>query len=242
MMALIAGTGLEALFPAGENLPQKSNAWGDPSAALQRVITQQGELLVLNRHGDDGEIPPHRVNYRANIAALRDAGATSVLSINTVGSITSPDRVGSLCVPHQVIDLTWGREATFFDGGQTGRKHIDLTWPFDAGLRERVLSAGEQCGAGLVHQGVYVCMQGPRLETAAEIDYLKRMGGDIVGMTLMPEAALAREAGLAYAAVCPMVNAAAGIMGVPISIEDIETTASELMPCLKQLTTHLLAG
>jgi purine nucleoside phosphorylase len=165
---------------------------------------------VLPRHGANNDIPAHMINYRANIALLGQLGVRRIVGLNTVGVITSVCRPGQLAVPRQLIDYTWGRQGSYFDGGPDGLRHIEFTEPFAAGLRSALLSAAGRAGVTCADGGVYAVVQGPRLETAAEVDRLERDGADFVGMTALPEAALAAELGIEYACVALAVNAAAG--------------------------------
>ena len=155
-------------------------------------------------------IAPHEVNYRANLWALKDAGADSVVSVASVGGIRNDIWPGGILLPHQVIDYTWGRPSTFFEGPGAPVNHIDFTEPYSRVMRARLLKAAAAAGERVTDGGVYAATQGPRLETAAEINRLERDGADIVGMTGMPEAALAREIGLEYAALTVVANYAAG--------------------------------
>jgi 5'-methylthioinosine phosphorylase len=168
------------------------------------------EVVYLARHGEGHSIPPHLVNYRANIWALRAQGVAGIIAVAAVGGI-APDLVpGRLAVPHQILDYTWGRQHTYFDGGAAGVTHIDFTHPYSEGMRQRILTAAAKAREEVRPDGVYATTQGPRLESAAEINLLERDGADMVGMTGMPEAALARELGVEYAAVAAVVNFAAG--------------------------------
>src|SRR5206468_6028728 len=166
-------------------------------------------VIFLARHGDAHTIPPHDVNYRANLWALKEQGAREVVSVVSVGGIRKTLGPGKIVVPHQIIDCTWGRAHTYFDSGAQVR-HIDFTEPYTGALRARLLGAAKKIGEKVIDGAVYAATQGPRLETAAEIDRLEKEGADIVGMTGMPEASLAREIDLAYAAVAAVVNHAAG--------------------------------
>ena len=194
--------------------PQRSisarTEFGEPSAPLSLGKLGGREVLFLARHGEAHSIPPHQVNYRANIRALKDAGAARIASVATVGGIRRELGPGTLVVPDQIIDYTWGRAASFFEGPGAKVTHIDFTEPYSAPLRKALLAAARTCGEAVVDGGCYGTTQGPRLETAAEIARMERDGADLVGMTAMPEAALAREAGLEYAAIAVVVNHAAG--------------------------------
>ena len=212
-LAVVGGTGADLLFGERENAAAaEETPFGRPSAAIRRVnVSGRDEPLgFLARHGADGSIPPHRVNYRANLWALKQFGPDLVVAINAVGGI-SPDAVPPrLCIPDQLIDYTWGREHTFSDGKLAPLQHVDFTLPYSAGARDRLLGACRALELDVLTSGTYGATQGPRLETSAEIDRLERDGCTIVGMTAMPEAGLARELGLPYACCAVIVNRAAG--------------------------------
>lgn len=210
MLAIIGGSGLTRLSTlAVAHREVVRTPYGDPSSTLLFGQVAGGDAVFLARHGHGHTIPPHRVNYRANIWALREKGAKSIVAVASVGGICdcSP---GDLVLPHQLIDYTSGREMTYFDGGEGSVAHVDFTRPYSPELREKCLAAAAAAGLPLRDGGVYGAVNGPRLETAAEIDRLARDGATLVGMTGMPEASLARELGLPYAAVCVVVNHAAG--------------------------------
>jgi 5'-deoxy-5'-methylthioadenosine phosphorylase len=211
MLAIIGGSGLSKL--AGMAKARRKAArtpYGTPSAALTFGRIGKRDVVFLARHGERHSIAPHEINYCANLWALKKAGAREVLSVATVGGIASALAPGSLVVPHQLIDYTWGRRATFFQGRGKAVTHIDFTEPYSSGVRAKLLAAARACGAAIVDKGIYGATQGPRLETAAEIDRMARDGADLVGMTGMPEAALAREISLEYAALAVVANYAAG--------------------------------
>jgi 5'-methylthioadenosine phosphorylase len=211
MLAVIGGSGL-AQFEGLAQVRRKTvhTPFGDSSAALSFGRIGSEEIVFLARHGDGHSIAPHEVNYRANIWALKEAGAKEVVAIATVGGIHKDMGPGALVVPDQIIDYTWGRASTFSQGPGVPVRHIDFTEPYSGLVRQRILDAALACGEKVTPRGVYAATQGPRLETAAEIDRLARDGADLVGMTGMPETALAREAGLEYAAIAVVVNHAAG--------------------------------
>src|SRR5205807_3424563 len=165
---------------------------GKPSGALAFGCIADRDVVFLARHGDGHSIAPHEVNYRANLWALKDAGASEVVAVAAVGAIRRDLEPGALLLPHQLIDYTWGRRSTYFEGPGTPVNHIDFTEPYSRGLRSRLLNAALACGEQMGDGGVYAATQGPRLETAAEIDRPERDGGEVVGMTVMPEAAAAR--------------------------------------------------
>ena len=223
--ALIIGSGFESLPTLGE--PHRvSTRFGDPSAPVQLVDIGGCPVLSLARHGRPHSIPPHAINYRANLLALSELGATTVIALNTVGVITDVCAPGSIALPAQIIDYTWGREHTIFDGADGRVEHIEFTLPFSEGLRRRILDAAGVAGVPCHDGGVYAATQGPRLETAAEIDRFERDGADFVGMTAMPEAAIAAELGLDYASIAMVVNQAAGRSDVPIHADVEANTAA----------------
>lgn len=213
--AVIIGSGFPALSGEGQGR-RVTTRFGGPSAAIQTTTLEGTLLLSLRRHGEDHSIPPHAINYRANLAALKELGAEQVIALNTVGVISALCDSGQLAVPDQILDYTWGREHTIFDGSDGVVRHIDVTEPFSATLRSRLLAAATRAGVDCHDGGVYAATQGPRLETAAEIDRLERDGADYVGMTAMPEASLALELELDYACIAMIVNRAAGRGDTPI--------------------------
>lgn len=211
MLAIIGGTGLTQL----DNLEITRRLivrtpYGEPSQPLIFGEIDGREVIFLARHGNGHTIPPHEVNYRANISALHLQGVTEIAAVATVGGIHAELAPGVIAMPHQIIDYTNGRKSTFFDGIDLPVKHIDFTEPYCSIMRNNWEQAALSIGEPLVNHGVYAATQGPRLETAAEINRLERDGATMVGMTGMPEAALARELGISYAAICPIANYAAG--------------------------------
>lgn len=226
-IAIIGGTGLTELAgPANLEMHDVNTPLGRPSGSVQSGEWNGADVLFLARHGHPHAVPPHKINYRANIMALKQLGADVILAVNAVGGIHPDLGTGALAVPHQVVDLTWGRESTFFDGEHMPLDHIDFTHPFDEVLRQALLATAQEIALPVADFGVVAVTQGPRLETAAEIDYLERIGCDLVGMTSMPEAALARELGLPYASVCLVVNPAAGRSVGEITLDDIHAVLS----------------
>ena len=210
-VAIVGGTGLsslEGLAVAAEL--DIETPFGAPSAPIVKAVLGGKNVLFLARHGLPHRFPPHKVNYRANLWALKEAGAEAVIGVNAVGGIHPAMGAGHFCVPHQVIDYTWGREGSFFEVDLQWVTHIDFTYPYDSALRDRLIQLLARSGLPYSSQGVYGATQGPRLETAAEIMRMERDGCDIVGMTGMPEAALARELELPYACLALVVNPAAG--------------------------------
>jgi 5'-methylthioinosine phosphorylase len=207
-LALIAGSGFERLgFPVVTRSPTKT-PYGEPSSAVLTLDVGGARVPCIARHGEEHELAPHEINYRANLWALHQRGVRTCVALNTVGAIGAGYLPGELAVPEQLIDYTAGRASTY--GGAGGAVvHVDFTLPFSPELRGRIAAAVVDCGFGC-RGGVYGVTQGPRLETAAEIDRLERDGCTMVGMTAMPEAGLARELGLDYAICAVAVNYAAG--------------------------------
>jgi len=211
VLAIIGGSGLTKL--ANLEVTQRKvsrTPYGEPSGPLTFGRIVDCDLIFLARHGYGHTIAPHEVNYRANLWALKDAGADRIVSVASVGSIARELGPGSLVIPDQIVDYTWGRRSTFFEGSGSPVNHIDFTEPFSASLRKALLQAANDCNEKVHDGGVYAATQGPRLETAAEINRLERDGAAIVGMTGMPEAALAREISLEYATIAVVANYAAG--------------------------------
>ncbi|MDZ4759589.1 MAG: S-methyl-5'-thioinosine phosphorylase [Alphaproteobacteria bacterium] len=211
MLAIVGGSGFSRLANLkGVRTEAVSTPYGEPSGPMTFGTVNGRPMAFLARHGYEHTIAPHEINYCANMWVLKEKGVDSVISIAAVGGIRKEFGPGVLVVPHQIIDYTWGRRATFFEGRGKPVTHIDFTEPYTGELRERILAAAAACSQPIAERGVYAATQGPRLETAAEIDRLERDGADLVGMTGMPEAALARELGLKYAAIAVVANHAAG--------------------------------
>jgi 5'-deoxy-5'-methylthioadenosine phosphorylase len=220
--AIIGGTGL-AQLPGFEisRREEIATVWGKPSSTLLRGKLYGAEVIFLARHGERSAIPPHKINYRANIQALKDAGAARIVAAAAVGGIRADMGPAKLIVPDQIIDYTHGRTATFFEDDLEHVVHIDFTHPYTPSLRTKLLDAGARAGLALIDGGVYGCTQGPRLETPAEIRRMERDGCDLVGMTGMPEASLARELEMEYACCAVVANWAAGKGEGEISMEEI---------------------
>ena len=243
MLAIIGGSGLTQLsFLEVSRREVVRTPYGEPSGTLTFGRIGLQEVVFIARHGHGHTIPPHRVNYRANLWALvKAAKATEIISVASVGGIRADMGPGVLVVPHQIIDYTSGRLATFYDGGDDHVIHVDFTEPYDRGIRDRLLCAGEAVSLPLIDGAVYATTQGPRLETAAEINRFERDGADIVGMTGMPEAALARELETPYAAICVVANWAAGRADSAnvIHFEKIEAVLQDAMGKVRCIIEHL---
>jgi 5'-methylthioinosine phosphorylase len=211
MLAIIGGTGLTQLTNLEISHRQVMRTpYGEPSGAITFGRLRQHEVMFIARHGYGHTIPPHEVNYRANLWALKEQGAQRIISVAAVGGIRADLLPGVIVLPDQIIDYTYGREFTYFDGRDCSVTHIDFTQPYSQVLRQQILDAGRCAAIPCLDGGVYAATQGPRLDTAAEINRLERDGADMVGMTGMPEAGLAKELGLNYAAIAVVVNHAAG--------------------------------
>ncbi len=243
-IAIIAGTGFSQL--PGVDARRREivrTPYGEPSDALLFARVGEREVVFLPRHGAGGAIAPHRINYRANLWALKKIGIRRIIALAAVGAIDARLAPGDLVLPHQLIDYTWGRDHTFYDGAAarlvegddaidgeihgaiealSGVRHIDFSQPYSEAARQQIIAAGQKSGLALSAAGVYAATQGPRLESAAEIDRLQRDGASIVGMTGMPEAALAKELNLEYATLALVVNPAAGRSAQEISMAMIE--------------------
>lgn len=214
MLAIIGGTGLTKL--ANLNITRRQvvrTPYGDPSGALTFGEINGCEVVFIARHGYGHTIAPHEISYRANIWALAEQKLAGIVSVATVGGIRADLAPGKLIVPDQIIDYTWGRKHTFFEGKDKPVSHVDFTVPFSQSVREAILNASQTLHESVLDGGVYACTQGPRLETAAEIRRFEGDGADMVGMTGMPEAALAREIGVPYAMLAVVANWAAGKNG-----------------------------
>jgi 5'-methylthioinosine phosphorylase len=211
MLAIIGGSGLTRLSTLSvAHREVVRTPYGAPSSALVFGQIAGRDVVFLARHGHGHTIPPHRVNYRANLWALHSRGVDTIVAVASVGGIAASYAPGDLILPAQIIDYTSDRASTFFDGGDQKVVHVDFTHPYTPGLRQRCLDASRIAGVPLRDGGVYGAVSGPRLETAAEIDRMERDGATMVGMTGMPEASLARELGIGYAAIAVVVNHAAG--------------------------------
>jgi purine nucleoside phosphorylase len=232
--ALIAGSGFRD-FAVDAPADAVMTDYGPPSSAIRHLPYGEQRVYLIARHGEDLQIPAHRVNYRANLQALKQLEVNSVIAVNTVGVINASLRPGQLAVPDQLIDYTWGRDHSIHDGKSDNLAHLDFTEPFSAELRQKILAAADAAGVVCHDGGVYAVTQGPRLETAAEVRRFARDGADFVGMTALPEASIAMELGMKYACLSLIVNFAAGLGDSSIH-EDLDAyTASARMLSMKVL-------
>ena len=222
LTAILGGSGLAEL--EGLTITHREvmrTEYGEPSGALTFGKMSGRDIVFLNRHGPGHTIPPHRVNYLANVFAMKQAGAKRIIAINAVGGIDNVLEPIGLVIPDQILDYTYAREHTFFDSEHGPVRHVDFTFPYSEALRRKIIDIASHNGVSLTSSGTYAATQGPRFETAAEINRMERDGATIVGMTGMPEAILAREIDLDYAMIAVVSNAAAGRSGVEISVDEI---------------------
>jgi 5'-methylthioinosine phosphorylase len=237
-LALIGGTGLTELDEHGESIGIDT-PYGPPSAAIRVVETSPLRLLFLPRHGSPHRFPPHCVNYRANMWALREAGADQVLAVSAVGGITEKCIPGALVAPDQLIDYSWGREHSYCDSENVPLVHVDFTKPYEGPLRRALLQAGKNAALDILDGGCIGVFQGPRLESTAEVERARRDGCDMAGMTSLPEAGLARELGLDYAGIAVISNYGAGVSDQLISEDDIAETLREPMTRVRKVVRAL---
>ena len=245
-LAVIGGTGVYALGELADvESQQPVTPYGAPSGPI-RIGTYAGKRVAfLARHGEGHSLPPHKINYRANLAALKSVGAQRVLALNTVGGITANFGPRVLACPDQLIDYTWGRVSTLGEEPGSEVLHVDFGEPYTASLRTQVADAAGIAGVPLQMGGCYAATQGPRLETKAEIVRLRRDGCDLVGMTGMPEAVIARELGLDYACLAIVANWAAGAgpdADEVIALQDVLDNVSAAMDGAARILRTMLAG
>ncbi len=230
MLAIIGGSGLTALHGLKIKRQQmQPTPYGESSGPLTFGMLNDKEIVFLPRHGNPHVIPPHKINYRANIWALKENGVNNIIAVNAVGGITnemSPERIA---IPSQIIDYTWGRKHTYFEENIDEVTHVDFTYPYSAFLRNALMQASHAIHLNCFDGGTYGATQGPRLETTAEIQRMEQDGCDLVGMTGMPEAALAREQDINYASICLVVNWAAGKSEDIITMNEIEKNLKDGM-------------
>ena len=243
MLAVIGGSSLSQL--AGLDVSHREvlrTPYGEPSGAITFGQMFGRPMAFLGRNGYGHTILPHEVNYRANLWALHERGAVGIISVASVGGIRVDLKPGDVVIPHQIIDYTWGRKSTYFEGQDRGVTHVDFTEPYDANLRQQLIEAAREVGVPMSDSAVYAVTQGPRLETAAEIDRLERDGADVVGMTAMPEAALARELGIPYASIGVVANHAAGrgASRHSISFESIQAVLQRSMGGVRNIIEKMV--
>lgn len=243
MIAVIGGSGLTQL----ENLKITHRKivrtpHGEPSGPITFGEIDGHKAIFLARHGYGHTLAPHEINYRANMWAIQAQGASDVIAVCTVGGIAAGLGAGVIAVPDQIIDYTWGRPSTYFEGAEQPVTHIDFTHPYDEGLRALALNSAKDVGISVVNGGTYAATQGPRLESKAEVDRLERDGATMVGMTGMPEAALARELKMGYAHIAVVVNPAAGrgASAKSVSLDDIGRVMTETMGSVRLIVARMV--
>ncbi len=244
-LAIIGGTGLTQFddLDVVQVHHQFDTELGQPSGDIIEARLGQRRLLFLPRHDHPHRLAPHLINYRANLLALNMLGADEIIAVNAVGGIHPSMPAGHISIPQQIIDYTWGRQQTFFDGRYKPLNHIDFTFPYDEALRLKLIKlvASLNLAKGFSDFSVYGASQGPRLETSAEIDRLEKDGCDLVGMTGMPEAALARELAIPYVSLCLVVNPAAGRSEGLITLDEIQRVLNSGMVEVKRIITAFAA-
>lgn len=244
MLGIIGGTGFNQL----PELSLLQSDWvdtpyGTPSSAIQQARWCEQDIAFLARHGQPHTIPPHKINYRANIWALQKMGVSHIVAIAAVGGISVAE--GALVLPDQIVDYTYGREHTYYDGNPDAEfklEHIDFSLPYCGILRGQLIGSATQSGIELIENGCYGATQGPRLESAAEIQRMQRDGCSIVGMTGMPEASLAKELGMSYACIAVVVNPAAGLSQQAITLESMQHVLKQGTKQVATLIGQLLVG
>lgn len=232
-IGLIGGSGLSEGKVKKEAISVET-PYGQPSAGYEVEEYNSLKVLFLKRHGPEHSIPPHKVNYRANIYGFKHLGVERVFGVFAVGSLNTKISPGSIVIPDQIIDFTQGvRESSFYEGPKV--VHIDFTEPFCSEMRRALIKTAKNLNIAIVPTATYICVNGPRLETAAEIRFFRKTGADIVGMTLMPEASLARELELCYAAVAVVGNYAAGVSKKPLTVREVIESMNKSRESLKKL-------
>ncbi len=237
-IAVIGGSGFYDLDLEEVGQVTIDTVYGEAQANIG--LLEGKRVAFMPRHGAGHTVPPHLVNYRANIAALEKIGVHKVLATVSVGSLNMDMEPGHLVVVDQFIDFTKNRPLTFYEGGQSGVVHTDMTNPYCSQLRELLIKASKGLNRTVHSHGVYVCTEGPRFESSAEINMFRILGGDMVGMTNVPEVVLAREKGLCYAAVAVVTNYAAGISPRPLSHDEVLAEMSSSRTDLRELLRHVI--
>lgn len=235
-LALIGGTGLQQIkFQHNKNVSIET-----PYGLVKLEIADVNgtEIAFLKRHGEGHTVPPHRINYRGNIWALKQIGVKRILATGAVGSLSPKFGVGEITLIDQFLDFTKNRSQTFYEGGEQGVLHVDVSQPYCSDLREIVAHAAQNINIEIKTSGVYVCTEGPRFETPAEIKMFRMLGGELVGMTGVPEVVLARELGMCYATIALVTNAAAGIINQPLTHAEVIDTMDILSETVAKLVEN----
>lgn len=238
-LAIIGGTGVYDPNILGETREQLiKTPYGEVTVRVGKFLDH--EVAFISRHGPEHQLPPHRINYRANIWSLRHLGVERAIATAAAGSLNPDLHPGDLVMIDQFLDFTRGRTQTFFEGGPDGVVHVDVTHPYCRQLRQALFSSGKKHQLPVCYRGTYVCTEGPRYETAAEIRMFRLLGGDLVGMTNVPEVVLARELGICYAAVAMVTNYAAGISPTPLSHQEVLAVMNRNLDNLRRLILETL--
>lgn len=238
-VGIIGGSGLYGLEGLSvEREAEVATPYGEPSSCFKLGHMNGVKVVFLARHGDRHTIPPHKVNYRANIWGFKSLGAERIISVSAVGGIAETLPPGTVVLLDQIIDATYGaRASTFYDDRAV---HVDFTWPYCPGMRALAMEAAVAAGVPLIPRGTYICLNGPRLETAAEIRHFSAMGADVVGMTAMPETVLAREAEVCLAGIAVVANKAAGLSGGKLTTAEVLETMQASTEKIKLLLGGML--
>jgi 5'-methylthioadenosine phosphorylase len=240
VVGIIGGSGLYEIEGVVTKETRKlSTPFGDPSGPYLIGEFSGRKIVFLPRHGSRHHIPPHRINYRANIWGFKSLGVERILSVGATGGISQGTAPGAIVIPDQIIDMTKQRDSTFYDREEV--MHIDFTEPFCPQVRDFLLKAGDSAGMELKKSATYVCTEGPRLETKAEIDFFSHIGGDVVGMTFMPEASLTREVEICYGGIAVVTNFAAGIKKQKLTAAEVIDVMNEAMAGLRRLLREVLS-
>jgi 5'-methylthioadenosine phosphorylase len=241
MIGIMGGSGLYEI----EGLSVKESRdvdtpFGRPSGPVSKCEYEGRTLCFLPRHGGDHSIPPHKVNYRANVWALKDTGVQKIISVSAVGGINTNFEPGGIVLGSQILDFTKNRISTFFDENDV--VHVDCTYPYCGDMKNIIVTVAKDTGIDIVDGSTYVAVEGPRLETAAEIEFYRSAGADIVGMTAMPEASLAREAEMCYSGIYVVTNYAAGIKGDKLTTDEVVQTMNASADRVKVLLSKVLTS
>ncbi|MGQ9520065.1 MAG: S-methyl-5'-thioinosine phosphorylase [Candidatus Fervidibacter sp.] len=238
---VIGGSGFKQTLPL-ENAKQLTvtTRFGDVHCVLGNWVGR--EVVFLWRHGEGHKLPPHRINYRANVLAMKRLKVKAVLATAATGTLRKTLPPGTLIVPDQLLDLTRHRPLTLFESENAPVIHIDLTQPFCPTLRQRLINAAEELGITVVDGGCYVCTDGPRYETAFEVKAFAQLGGDIAGMTVGTETVLFREAEICYATIAIVTNWGASLSTQPLSHSEVEAMMQRKLPTIAQLIEHTIAN
>ncbi|MCS7265070.1 MAG: S-methyl-5'-thioinosine phosphorylase [Armatimonadetes bacterium] len=241
VLGIIAGSGFKQILPIQN--PQKitvKNRFGEAICLLGDLKGRK--IVFLWRHGEGHKLPPHKINYRANVMAMKQLGVRAVLATAATGTLRRTLPVGTLLVPNQLLDWTKQRPLTLFEGDDAPLVHIDFTQPFCPTLRQKLLQAAKDLEIQIVEGGCYVCSEGPRYETAFEVKMLAQLGGDVAGMTAGTEAVLFREAEICYAIIAVVTNWGAGLSQQPLTHSEVEAMMKEKMPAVAQIFEHVIAN